>query len=90
MITFKMVCLSKPVLDTVLSVFNHFRRDSIENIDNKSYRFAGYKQCILWVYNYLGKGVQKVIPSCAAWKTKNEFKSENNLYVPFAESAEEE
>ena len=23
---FKMVCLSKPVLDTALSVFNHFRR----------------------------------------------------------------
>ena len=32
---FKMVCLSKPVLDTALSVFNHFRGDSIENIDNK-------------------------------------------------------
>ena len=43
---FKMVCLSKPVLDTALSVFNHFRGDSIENIDNKSYRFAGYKKCI--------------------------------------------
>ena len=43
---FKMVCLSKPVLDTALSVFNHFRGGSIENIDNKSFRFAGYKQYI--------------------------------------------
>ena len=32
---FKMVCISKPVLDTALPVFNHFRGDSIENIDNK-------------------------------------------------------
>ena len=86
---FKMVCLSKPVLDTALSVFNHFRGDSIENIDNKSYRLASCKQYIFWVYNYLGKGVRKVIPSCAVWKIRNEFKSENNLYVPFAESIDE-
>ena len=43
---FKMVCLSRPVLDTALTVFNHFRGDSIENVDNKSYRFARYKQYI--------------------------------------------
>ena len=67
---FKMACLSKPVLDTVLLVFNHFRGDSIENTYNKSYRFAGYKKYIFWVYNYLGKGVRKVIPSCAVWKVK--------------------
>ena len=48
---FKMVCFSKSVLDTVLSVFNHFRGDSIQNIDKKSYRFADYKQYIFWVYN---------------------------------------
>ena len=59
---FKMVFLSKPVLDTALPVFNNFRGDSIENIDNKSYRFADYKQYIFWVYNCLGKGVRKVIP----------------------------
>ena len=84
-----MVCLSKPELDTALSVFNRFRGHSIENIDNKSYRFAGYKQYIFWVYNYLGKGVRKVIPSCAVSKIWNEFKSENNLYVRFAESIDE-
>ena len=87
---FKMVCLSKPVLDTALSMFNHFRGDSIKNIDNKSYHFAGYKQYIFWLCNYLGKGVWKVIPSCAVWKIRNEFKSENNLYVPFAETIDEE
>ena len=87
---FRMVCLSKPELDTALSVFNRFRGGSIENIDNKSYRLASCKQYIFWVYNYLGKGVRKVISSCAVWEIRNESKSENNLYVPFAESIDEE
>ena len=83
---FKMVFLSNPVLDTALPVFNHFRGDSINNIDNKSYGFAGYKQYIFWVYDYL----RKVIPSCAVWKIRNEFNSKNNLYVSFAESIDED
>ena len=62
----------------------------MENIDNKSCCFAGYKQYTFWVYNYLVKGAQKVIPSCAVWKIRNEFKSENNLYVPFADNIGEE
>ena len=37
--------------------------DSMENLDNSSYRFAGYKQYTFWEHNYLGKGVRKVIPS---------------------------
>ena len=53
---FKMVYLPEPVPDTALSVFNHFRGNSIENID-KSYHFAGYIQYIFRAYNYLGKAV---------------------------------
>ena len=47
---FKMVYFLKPVLDTALSLFNNFRGGSIENIDNKSYRFAGYKQ---YIFGYI-------------------------------------
>ena len=86
---FKMVWLSKPVLDNALSVLNHFRGDLIKNID-KSYCLAGYKQYTFWVYNYLGKGAWKIITSCVVWKIRSEFKSENNLYVPFADSIGEE
>ena len=43
---FNMVCLSEPVLKTVLAAFNHFRECSIETIDNRAFRFAGYKQYI--------------------------------------------
>ena len=62
---FKIVCMEKPVLHASLSALNYLRGDSMENLDNSSYRFAGYKQYTFWVHNYLGKGVRKVIPSCA-------------------------
>ena len=38
-----------------------------DDIPNKSYRFAGYKQFTWWVHQRLGKGVRRVIPSCALW-----------------------
>ena len=81
---FKLVCLQKPVLETALSELNHYKGYSIERLDNKSYRYAGYKQFIFWVYNYLGKGVRKVIPSCALIRKK--YNSVDDKYVPFAES----
>ena len=88
---FQMVCLSKPVLKTALSALNHYRGDSLENIDKRYFRFAGYKQYIFWVYNYLGKGVRKVIPSCAVWRIRNEFKAnDDEVYVPFSESRADE
>ena len=62
---FKIVCMEKPVLHASLSALNYLRGDSMENLDNSSYRFAGYNQYTFWVHNYLGIGVRKVIPSCA-------------------------
>ena len=62
---FKIVCMEKPVLHASLSALNYLGGDTMENLDNSSYRFAGYKQYTFWVHNYLGKGVRKVIPSCA-------------------------
>ena len=61
---FRMVFLEKPVLHASLSALNHLHIDSMENLDNSSYRLEGYKQCTFWVHNYLGKGVCKVILSC--------------------------
>ena len=60
---FKIVCMEKTVLHASLSALNDLRCDSMENLDNSSYRFAGYKQYTFWVHNCLGKGVRKVIPS---------------------------
>ena len=85
-----MVCLSKPVLRTALSAMNQMRGDSMGTIDNKAYRFAGYKQYTFWVHNRLGKGIRMVIPSCAVWRIRNKFSSKDNKYVPFTESIEDE
>ena len=41
---FKIVCMEKPVLNASLSALNYLRGDSMENPDNSSYRFAGYRQ----------------------------------------------
>ena len=85
-----MVCLEKPELHASLSALNHLHGKSLENLGNNSYRFAGYKQYTLWVHNYLWKGGHKVFPSCVIWKIWNEYKADNDVYVPFMESKEDE
>ena len=52
----------------------------------RSYRFAGYKQFSWWVHNQLGKGVRKVIPSCALWSIREKHPSVDGSYIPFKES----
>ena len=52
---FKIVCMEKPVLNASLSALHYLRGDSMENLDNSSYRFAGYKQYTFGVHYYLGK-----------------------------------
>ena len=69
----------------------------MENFDDtqdsfifSSFRYAGYKQFTWRVHNNLGKGVRKVIPSCAVWAIKNAYPSPDEKYIPFMESKEEE
>ena len=33
-----------------------------------------------------GEGVRRVIPSCAVWKVREAYPSEDGVYVPFIES----
>ena len=41
------------------------------------------------MHNYLGKGVRKVIPSWIVWEIRNEYITDNDVYVPFMESKED-
>ena len=86
---FKAVCLNVAVLKTTLRMLNNLRGDRIE-YENISLRYAGYRQFTWWVHNHLGKGVRRVIPSCAIWAIRDKFPDENNSYIPFLEAREEE
>ena len=85
---FRAVCLNREVLKTVLHMLNNVRGDEI-NIQNKSLRYAGYRQFTWWVHNRLGKGVRKVIPSCTLWAIRDEYAEPNHYYVPFQEVSDE-
>ena len=101
---FAQVCLSRPVLRTALIGINDLRGDGVkrhpdakkggekekDEIPNKSYRFAGYKQYTWWVHQRLGKGVRRVIPSCALWAIRNQYPSSDGNYKPFEEKKDDE
>ena len=56
----------------------------------RSYRFAGYKQFSWWIHNRFGKGVRKVIPSCALWSIHEKYPSADRSYIPFKERRDDE
>ena len=60
---FRMICLEKSEFHATILPLNHLREDPMKNIDNISYRSAGYKQYTCWEHNYLEKVVRKVIAS---------------------------
>lgn len=86
---FKVVCLNEAVLKTTLNMLNNLRGNKIE-YGNISLRYAAYRQFTWWIHNRLGKGVRRVIPSCAIWAIRETYPDQNNIYIPFQEAREEE
>ena len=83
---FKVLCLTKTVLENVLVGLHETKGDPLEKIiTNHSLRYAAYKQFIWWVYQKLGKGNRRVIPSCVLWIIRNTFPEENGKYVLYSE-----
>lgn len=85
---FKAVCLHSAVIRTVLIAYR-YHVDELqripENFENKNMRFGCYKQFTYWVYNRLGRGIRKVIPSCVIWAIRNSYPDSDGNYVEFEE-----
>ncbi|XP_057303347.1 P2X purinoceptor 7-like [Hydractinia symbiolongicarpus] len=83
---FKTLCLNADVLKNVLVGLHESKGDHLEeNIKNRSMRYAAYKQFTWWLYQHLGKGNRRVIPSCALWEIRNLYPELDNNYVPYSE-----
>ena len=71
-------------------MLNNLRGDALV-YENDAFRYAAYRQFMWWIHNSLGKGVRRVIPSCAIWAIRNKYpQEEGKYYVPFREAQEEE
>ncbi|XP_057299383.1 P2X purinoceptor 7-like [Hydractinia symbiolongicarpus] len=54
-----------------------------DNVPNKAYRYAAYRQFTWWVHVRLGKSVRRVIPSCVVNKIQDTFPPPDNIYTGF-------
>lgn len=83
---FKTLCLEKFVLQNVLVGLHKTRGDPLASeLTNRSLRFAAYKQFIWWIFQKLGKGNRRVIPSCVVWNIRKLYPEANGQYVLFIE-----
>ena len=61
---FKLLCLDKTILKILLVGLHETRGDPLENdkdLQNRSLRFAAYKQFIWWIFQHLDKGKRRVL-----------------------------
>ncbi|XP_046548600.1 P2X purinoceptor 7-like [Haliotis rubra] len=72
---FEQVCLSVYALQTA---YYHYRqeygRGEIQDI-HKKYRYTAYRQFVRWCWQFLGRKVRVVIPSCIVNKIRGRFPS---------------
>ena len=52
----------------------------------RNHCYASYKQFTRWIHSWLGKGMQKVIPSCVVWSIRKNYPSENDIYTEFKQA----
>ena len=79
---FRLVCLAKPVLITVLSAMNNLCRYPMKK-DSTALRLARYKQNTWWIHNHLGKGMCKITPACTVKEIHINYPSEDSKYILF-------
>ena len=82
------ITLFKRKIKNVLVGLRETRGDPLKNdkdLQNRSMRFAAYKQFIWWIFQHLNKGIRRVIPSCVAWSIRKLFPEADERYTRFKE-----
>ena len=83
---FESVCLDEDVLWTALVSLNDREGCYLppqDNVTNKNFRYAAYRQFSWFIYTKLGKNVRRIIPACAVSKIRMKFPAEDGIYVNF-------
>ena len=81
---FHLTCLNPNVLRTAIRNNADWRADPVV-YNNTSFRKAAYRQYILWVYDYLGRGNRRVAPSCVVLTIRAAYPSADGTYMGFRE-----
>ncbi|XP_057310668.1 uncharacterized protein LOC130648668 [Hydractinia symbiolongicarpus] len=58
---------------------------SRNNVSNRSYRYAAYRQFCWFIHTRLGRSVRRVIPACVVTMIRQEYPSPDGKYVGFCE-----
>lgn len=83
---FRSVCLDVYVLEVAYLQYRQQYGERPEQ-GNERHRYTAYRQFVRWCWEYLGKDVRVVLPSCAVLKIRQTFPDRDGNYTGFQDSA---